>query len=184
MIYGDRIRLVALEREDLPLFVEWFNDHEVREGIMMYLPISLAQEERWFEKMLERPQDEQPLTIEVSDGDEWVKIGNMGFFNFDHHAHSAEVGIVLGNKDYWNKGYGTEAMTLLLKHGFETLNLNRIMLQVYEDNPRAIRCYEKVGYRHEGRMRQARYWKGKYLDILFMSVLKEEWDQIGTKEIK
>jgi RimJ/RimL family protein N-acetyltransferase len=73
-------------------------------------------------------------------------------------------------------------MTLLLKHGFEILNLNRIMLQVYEDNPRAIRCYEKVGYKHEGRLRQARYWNGEYLDILIMSVLKEEWDQMLAKD--
>ena len=147
MIYGDRIRLVAIEREDLPLFVKWLNDPEVREGILMYLPMSMAQEERWFEKMLERPLDEQPLNIEAKEGDGWVKIGNMGFFNFNHHTRSAEVGIMLGNKDYWNKGYGTEAMTLLLKHGFETLNLNRIMLQVYEDNPRAIRCYESMGFK-------------------------------------
>jgi diamine N-acetyltransferase len=180
MIYGDRIRLVAVEREDLPLFVDWINDPEVREGIMMYLPMSMAQEERWFEKMLDRPQDEQPL--EAREGDEWVKIGNMGFFDIDHRARSAEVGIMLGNKDYWNKGYGTESMTLLLKHGFEILNLNRIMLQVYEDNPRAIRCYEKVGYKHEGRLRQARYWNGEYLDILIMSVLKEEWDQMLAKD--
>jgi diamine N-acetyltransferase len=177
MIYGDRIRLVAIEKEDLPLFVEWLNDPEVRKGIALYLPMSMAQEERWFERMLERPQDEQPLNIEVREGGGWVKIGNMGLFGFDHHARSAEVGIMIGNKAYWNKGYGTEAMTLMLKHGFESLNLHRIMLKVYADNPRAIRCYEKAGYVHEGRMRQARYWNGKYHDILIMGVLKEEWDQ-------
>ena len=184
MIYGDRIRLAAIEKRDLPLFVEWLNDSEVRQGISLYLPMSMAQEERWFEQMLERPPDEHPLNIEVSEGDEWVKIGNMGFFDFDHHARSAEAGIMIGNKAYWNQGYGTEAMTLLLKHGFETLNLNRIMLRVYQDNPRAIRCYEKVGYIHEGRMRKARYWNGQYLDILIMGVLKEEWDQRKRDEEK
>jgi len=68
-------------------------------------------------------------------------------------------------------------MILMLQHGFETLNLNRIMLRVYEDNPRAIRCYEKAGFVHEGRMRQARYAEGEYRDILLMAVLKYEWDQ-------
>jgi RimJ/RimL family protein N-acetyltransferase len=85
------------------------------------------------------------------------------------------VGILIGDKTYWNKGYGTEALKLLLKHGFETLNLNRIFLRVYEDNPRAIHCYEKVGFVHEGRMRQGRFTKGQFVDILFMSVLREEW---------
>jgi len=184
MIYGDRIRLVAIEKKDLPLFVEWLNDPDVREGISMYLPMSMAQEERWFEKMLERPADEQPLNIEVRDGEQWIKIGNMGLFGFDHRAHSAEVGIVIGNKDYWNQGYGTEAMILMLKHGFETLNLNRIWLRVYEDNPRAIRCYEKVGYIHEGQMRQARFSKGTYSDILIMGVVKEEWDQRNQHQEK
>jgi RimJ/RimL family protein N-acetyltransferase len=177
MIYGERIRLVAIEKEDLPLFVEWLNDPEVREGLMMYLPISLAQEEKWFEEMLKRPPDNQPLSIEVKQGDKWVKIGNMGLFDFNHKARSAEVGIMIGNREYWNQGYGTEAMTLLLKHGFETLNLNRIMLQVYEDNPRAIRCYEKVGLVHEGRLRKARYHNGRYWDVLNMGILREEWNQ-------
>ena len=176
MIYGDRIRLTAVEREDLPLFVSWLNDPEVRRGLMMYLPMSLAKEEKWFESMLERPQDSQPLSIEVQDGDRWVKIGNMGFFDFDYRARSAEAGIMIGNKSYWNKGYGTDAMILLLKHGFETLNLHRIMLRVYEHNPRAIRCYEKAGYILEGRMRDASYSEGVYRDVLIMSVIRSEWD--------
>lgn len=176
MICGDRIRLVAIEKEDLPLFVKWLNDPEVRDGLSMYLPMSMAQEEKWFEEMLKRDPNTQPLNIEARQGDEWIKIGNMGFFNFDHCARSAEVGIVIGNKDFWNQGYGTEAMTLMLKHGFETLNLHRIKLLVYEDNPRAIRCYEKVGYVHEGRLREERYHNGCYFDVLFMGMLKQEWD--------
>jgi len=143
----------------------------------MYLPISLAQEENWFEDMLKREPNSQPLNIEARQGDEWVKIGNMGLFDFNHRARSAEVGIMIGNKEFWNQGYGTEAITLLLKHGFESLNLHRIMLQVYEDNPRAIRCYEKAGYVHEGRLRKARYHNGCYYDVLNMGILKEEWNQ-------
>jgi len=177
MIYGGRIRLVAVEREDLPLFVKWINDPEVRQGLELYLPMSLAQEEKWFENMLERPQESQPLTIEVRDGDGWVKIGNMGLFDFHHRARRAEVGIMIGEKSYWNQGYGTEAIRLMLKHSFETLNLNRIMLQVYADNLRAIRCYEKAGFVHEGRMRDARYFNGVYEDVLIMSVIRAEWEE-------
>ena len=179
MIYGERIRLRAPERTDIPLFVDWLNDPEVNRGLMIYLPMSIAEEEKWFDSMLERPKDERPLTIEARIGDGWEPIGNMGLFNFEHKARRAEVGIMIGSKNYWNKGYGTEAITLMLKHCFDTLNLNRVMLQVYKNNPRAIRCYEKSGFQHEGALRQAIYQNGMYHDLLNMGILKEEWDQLN-----
>lgn len=175
MIYGERIRLRAIERQDLPRFVEWLNDPEVRQGLLLHLPMSQAQEENWFEDMLKRPPAEHPMVIEVNEENEWMMIGNCGLHNIDWRCRSAEVGIFIGEKRLWNKGYGTEAMSLLLKHGFETLNLNRIALDVYENNPRAVRAYEKAGFVHEGRKRKAMFKEGKYLDILVMSVLREDW---------
>jgi RimJ/RimL family protein N-acetyltransferase len=117
----------------------------------------------------------------MKDGTDWRLIGNSSFFDFDWVARSAEVGIMIGDKTVWNQGYGSEVMTVLLRHGFRTLNLNRIYLRVYAENKRAIRAYEKVGFVHEGRMRQAVYKQGSYSDILYMSVLREEWDAM-TKE--
>lgn len=175
MIFGDRIRLRAPERNDIPMFVRWFNDPEVIAGLLIAQPMSQADEERWFDRMLERSTEEHPLTIEVRLGDEWKAIGNTSFHNVDWRCRSAEIGIVIGEKEYWNKGYGTEAMRLMLHHGFSTLNLNRIMLDVYASNPRAIRSYEKCGFVHEGRKRQAMYKDGVYTDILIMSVLRGEW---------
>lgn len=180
MIYGERIRLRAPERDDVALFAAWINDPEVRFGISLYLPMSIAREEQWFESMLKRPPDEHPLTIEVREGEGWTAIGNVGFIGLDPVAHSAEVGIMIGNKAYWNQGYGTEAMELILKHGFETLNLHRIFLRVFERNPRAIRCYEKAGYTHEGRLREAVYIDGEYSDMLVMGILRREWDKRTT----
>jgi len=176
MIYGKRIRLRAPERVDIPLFVKWLNDPEVRRGLARYLPISTAEEENWFEGMLGRPVVEQPLTIEVQPEGSWRAIGNIAFFNIDWRVRSAEVGILIGEKEFWNQGYGTETMRLFLKHGFETLNLNRIFLVVYENNPRAIRAYEKAGFVLEGRQRQALYMDGEYSDVLMMSVLVEDFD--------
>ena len=179
MIYGDRIRFRAPEKEDIPMFVDWINDPEVRAGLSLFLPMSVANEEQWFENMLKRPQEEQPLTIEVQDEGGWNPIGNVGLFSFNDIARSAEAGIMIGEKAYWDQGYGTEAMKLLLKHGFETLNLNRISLQVFANNPRAIRCYEKVGFVHEGRLSQAMFTDGVYYDVLWMSVIREEWTSEG-----
>lgn len=176
MIFGERIRLRAPDRLDIPLFVTWLNDPEVRFGLLIHLPMSIAEEENWFEEMLKRPAHERPLVIEIMQGEEWLPIGNCGFHNIEWRVRTGEVGIMIGEKSFWNKGYGTEAIRLLLRHGFTTLNLNRIYLEVYENNPRAIRSYEKAGFIHEGRKRQAMFKDGEYLDILIMSVLRQEWE--------
>ena len=175
MIEGERVRLRAPTRDDLPLFVAWLNDPEVRAGLLMYLPLSIEDEESWFGNMLQRPAVEHPLVIEVLQGEGWTPIGNCGYHNVEWRVRSAEVGIFIGEKSYWNQGIGTEVMLLMLKHGFGTLNLNRIYLEVYENNPRAVRAYEKAGFIHEGRKRQGMYKEGQYIDILQMSVLRSEW---------
>jgi RimJ/RimL family protein N-acetyltransferase len=90
---------------------------------------------------------------------------------------SAEVGIFIGDKPSWNQGYGREAMRLMLKHAFETLNLNRVYLRVFAENARGIKAYEHAGFQHEGCQRQACYQEGHYQDVLMMSVLRQEWDQ-------
>lgn len=175
MIIGEQVRLRAIEREDLPRFVQWLNDPEVRDNLELYQPLSMPQEERWFEEILKRHTDEQPLCIEIQFGGSWQLIGNISFFNLDRREQSTEVGIFIGEKKFWGKGYGTDAMMLMINHGFMDLNLNRIFLRVFETNPRGIRSYEKAGFSHEGQMRQARYQKGRFVDVLFMSILKDEW---------
>jgi diamine N-acetyltransferase len=177
MIYGKRIRLRRAEREDLPRFVAWLNDPEVVQGLAHLLPFSQLEEERWFERTLEQPAEERPLTMDARQEEGWHTIGNSGFHNLDWRNRSAEVGIFIGDKSYWNQGYGTEAMHLLLEIAFGTLNLHRVYLRVFEDNSRAIRAYEKAGFVHEGRMRQAEFRRGSYHDVLLMSVLRPEWAQ-------
>ena len=176
IIYGKRVRMRGAERSDLDEFVEWINDPEVTEGLTLFLPMSSVDEEKWFEGVMQRPQEEKPLVIDMKDGTEWRVIGNSSFMGFDWVARSAEVGIMIGDKTIWDQGYGTEVMTLLLRHGFETLNLNRVYLRVFAENKRAIHTYEKVGFVHEGRMRQAVFKHGVYSDVLFMSILRDEWN--------
>jgi len=181
MIYGKNIRLRAITRDDLPKFVEWLNDPEVIYGLMTRIPFSMEDEQVWFESLAKLPQSERPLVIEIQEAGEWRMIGNTAFHNISAIDHGAEFGIMIGDKTVWNQGFGSEATKLMLQHGFETLNLHRIYLRVYENNPRAIRSYEKVGYVHEGRMRQAVYKNGKFEDVLLMSVLRLEWDAIKDK---
>ena len=176
MIYGDRIRLRAMERADLPHFQRWLNDPEVRMGIMLYLPVSQIGEDRWFDQMIERPGEEHPLAIEVGDGEAWTLIGNCGLFGFDWRVRSAELGILIGDKTQWDQGFGTEATNLIVGFGVRTLNLRRIFLRVFANNPRAFRAYEKAGFVQEGRLRQASYHDGDYVDVLMMGILRSEWE--------
>ena len=181
MIYGERIRLRGVERSDLPQFKEWLNDPEVIEGLGMYLPLSMSDEEQWFEGMSKRDPVEKPLAIDIRDDNGWRLIGNTSFFNLEWTNRSAELGIFIGDKSLWNKGYGTETVCLLLRHGFEALNLHRIYLRVYSTNPRARRSYEKAGFVLEGTLREAVYRHGKYVDMHVMSVLRSEWNAAEGK---
>ena len=178
MIIGDGIRFRGIEKEDLPYFVKWLNDPEVRRGLSLFLPLSLAEEEQWFADLSKRPPFERPMAIEIQPDpkkDNWVFIGNCGFFDIDWQNRVAEMGIHIGEKDFWDKGFGTNAMRLLLKHGFENLNLHRLWLRVYEPNQRAVRAYEKAGFKLEGKFREGQFLEGKYVDVIIMSVLQTEW---------
>jgi RimJ/RimL family protein N-acetyltransferase len=177
VISGERVRLRAIDRTDLSQFTEWLNDPEVRRGLMIYLPFSLAEEEIWYENMLKTPQAEHPLGIEIRMGDGWELIGNCGLFGIDWRVRQAEFGIFIGAKEHWNQGYGTEVLQLMIEHGFNALNLNRICLRVYDHNPRAIRSYEKAGLIIEGRKRQAHYDAGHFHDVILMSILRSEWEE-------
>ncbi len=180
MIFGERIRFRAMEREDLEFSIHWYNDPEILEGLGTFLPFSMADEQDWFDQMHARPPEEHNMMIEVKEltqqGNEaWKTIGSWGFFNLDHRNSKAEFGITIGEKSYWGQGYGTEAVRLLVKVGFDSLNLNRIHLRVLETNIRAIRAYEKAGFTHEGRQRHAAYKDGRYADFLVMSILRSEY---------
>jgi diamine N-acetyltransferase len=175
MLSSKRVRLRAIERDDLPRFVAWLNDPDVARHVVFHAPMSLPQEEKWYERILQLHTAEQPLVIERNAPEGWTPIGNIGFSDINWVNRSTELGIFIGEKTSWNQGYGREAIQLLLEYGFNTLNLNRIFLQVDETNPGGIHCYEHAGFVLEGRLRQAKFEDGHYIDLLLMSVLRSEW---------
>lgn len=176
MIYGKDLRLRAVEHADVPSYYQWVNDPEVIAGLSINLPLSTGDEEKWFENQQQRDPHEKTLAIEVRTGDTWKLVGNCGVFGIEWVNRAAELGIMIGDKSVWNHGIGTQVMTLLLRHCFETLNLNRAFLRVYGQNLRARRAYEKAGFVNEGCMRQAAYENGRYGDVYIMSMLRSEWD--------
>jgi RimJ/RimL family protein N-acetyltransferase len=176
VITGRNVRLRAIEREDIPRFVRWLNDREVTQYLLINSPLSKAMEEKWFDHQVEIPPTQgQVFAIETLVNDQWIHIGNCGLHNIEPVNNCAEFGILIGEKEFWNRGLGTEATRLTLKHGFEDLNLNRIFLVVYETNPRAMKAYESAGFVKEGVEREAVYKNGRYIDVYLMSILHSEW---------
>jgi RimJ/RimL family protein N-acetyltransferase len=171
MIQGTKVRLRALEEEDLPHFVAWINDPETRRFMAMRYPLSMTEEESWWQGYLKRKND-HIFAIEAEDG---TYIGNVGLHNIEPENRRAMLGIMIGHKDYWGRGYGTDAVRTVLGWAFGYLNLHRVYLTVYAYNQRAIRSYEKCGFRNEGTMRQARYTDGHYYDELMMGILRDEF---------
>lgn len=180
MIYGRRVRLRRLEREDLPRCVEWLNDPEVRNQLAVLYPLGAEEEQRWYTRTLDQDPTLRPLAIDArpeagSEPPVWHHVGVTALHQVDWTSRTAETGIFIGERAAWGRGLGSDAVATLVRWCFEELNLNRVWLRVYEDNARAIRCYEKVGFRHEGRLRQDHFSGGRYQDTLLMGLLRDEF---------
>jgi len=176
MFRGEKIQLAAIQREYIPRYVEWLNDWETSQFLApgVPFPMSLEDETDWFEN---RRRREGTYTFAILTLAENKLIGNTGLHNVDLKNRSATFGIFIGDKNYWGKGYGTDATKTIARWGFEQLGLNRIELWVYDFNPRAIRAYEKAGFQRDGVRRQGLYRNGKFHDEYMMCILREEWER-------
>jgi len=170
---GERVRLRAVEEGDLPLLVRWMNDPEVR-----YWLHHSDRPDATVETVRRRfglADDGFPNLVWMIETDEGRLVGHVGLLAVDPHHLRAELAISIGEKECWSRGYGTDAITAVLRHGFEALDLRRIDLHTDADNARGIRCYEKCGFVREGVMRERRLRYGKSLDMVVMGALREEW---------
>jgi RimJ/RimL family protein N-acetyltransferase len=178
LMTGEHIILRGLEVTDADEILKHFNDVELRRFLGLPIPISKDEEEQW----IRNTWDNRRKGIEHVFGIEFKKnnllIGTCSLFSIHQINRSAELGIALWNKQYWSKGYGQEALSLLLGYGFNFLNLHSIYLIVNEDNPRAIRAYEKVGFKQSARHRQALFQDGKFKDTLLMDILEDEFRKL------
>lgn len=173
MIRGERVMLRAIEPDDVPVLWEWTQDEELmRLRDYPAPPMSLDQARREFEQSPETSGHDLRLAITTLDGD---LIGETSLRDVDQRNRSAIFTIAIGDKECWGHGYGSDATRCLMKYAFEQLNLHRIDLFVHASNDRAIRVYEKCGFRHDGRLREAHYMDGMYSDVLLMGLLREDF---------
>ncbi len=170
---GRKIRLRAIRHDDLEPIRAWINDPEVTRGLLVgRYPMTEETERQWIEEKMKVSSSETLYTIETLAGD---YVGGISLFQIHPVEHHAELGIVIGDKLQWSKGYATEAMELIIEFGFNQLNLNMIYLAVVLFNTRAAALYKRVGFVEEGRLRQRVYRDGSYHDELSMSILRTEW---------
>jgi len=168
---GERVFLSPINMDDLEQYTAWINDLSMTINLgNASTPISLASEKEFLEKLVREGHN---YAIVLKDDE--TLIGNCSLFNINHIQRTAEAGIFIGDKKYRGKGYGTEAMQLLLAYGFKVLNLNNIMLKVYSFNKQAIRSYEKAGFRVFGRRSQSYFVNGHYYDEIYMEILARDF---------
>ncbi|MBU1164871.1 GNAT family N-acetyltransferase [Patescibacteria group bacterium] len=169
---GELINLRPVQLLDAPNWVKWLKDKEVTQFLSVG-PITLEKEKKLLRKMI-KSKDQYTFAIETKEG---KHIGGCALNNIVKEAKHAEFGIIIGDKASWSKGYGTDALELLLNFGFNRLKLKRIYLRCIEYNKRGIRCYEKCGFVHEGKLRKHMYKKGKPWDEIRMSILINEYNK-------
>ena len=176
VLENDVLKLRPFEIEDIDQILPHFNDEEVRQYLAVIFPVNKLVERNFIESLYKDDKNIL-LGMEVNG----TLIGSIGLHRIDWVNRSTELGIVIFRKEYWNKGYGTKAIDLMLKYAFEYLNMNRVSLKVYEYNERAIHVYEKCGFKVEGRLRKAKFFKGRYWDVLVMSILRDEYFESRRK---
>lgn len=170
-LVGQAIYLRPLERDDAPLVQTWFNDPDVRRTLRSFRPISKQAEEAFIDKAV---QDEHLLVLVIVHKESDQAVGVCGLHDIDFKNRHAMFGITIGVKEFWGQGIGTEATRLIAQHAFDTVNLHRLCLHVYEFNDRAMRIYARVGFRQEGVLRQDTYRDGRYWDTIVMGLLRDE----------
>lgn len=181
---GELVRLAAEEPEArAKMEARWQRDSEfVR--LADADPVVMLSEKKLkelFEKQVEKGFDVRRYSFSVRTLVEDKFIGFLGLWVDPVHSH-AWVGIGIGEREHWGKGCGTDAMKLCLRYAFTELNVHRVSLGLHDYNPRALRSYQKAGFRLEGRSRGDVMREGKRRDSLWMGVLREEWLQMQNKE--
>ena len=176
---GPGIYLRPPDESDLPHFVRWMNDPEVRIYLQNQTPMMLLAEKEWFGELPKRMKTDVILVLVDKTNDK--PVGTFGVHGIDHRNGTATTGACIGEKEYWSKGFGTRAKMLILKHAFHTLNLRKIYSRVFDFNERSQRYSKKCGYIEEAILKEDVFIDGSYHDLHFLSVYRTNWEPLWKK---
>jgi len=181
ILAGEKTCLGPRRKDLLQTYLRWINDPQVNCYLTMWgAAMSMEDEENWYEGMTGSPEHR---LLTVYDRENLKPIGNTGLHQIDSRHGTAEFGIVIGEREYWGRGFGTEATRLMLDYGFTGLGLHCIRLRVFSPNERAIRCYENVGFRRAGRLREAERRGNHRFDHILMDMLHHEFESPMLHEL-
>jgi RimJ/RimL family protein N-acetyltransferase len=178
-IAGRLVTLRAREPDDIDRAMAWINDYEVARFLIVRYPQSRTAEEEWLRGSTHVGFHSLPLAIDTLDG---LHIGNIDLRDVEPESRTAEVGVMIGDKRYWGRGYGSDAVRALTRFAFRTMNLQRLHLRTYEYNERGRAAFKKAGFHEEGRLRRHVYMDGRYWDVILMGCLREEFEAEDVAE--
>ena len=163
------IILTAFPEEELVALAKWRSDREVRR-YLRHGYTTLAEVRTWYRDYFSAEAN-CLLGIRV----DTQLIGYCTIEHIDHENHKCEVGIVIGEKDYWHKGIGSAVLRQLLTRAFTALHLHRVEAVIQADNVASIQCFARAGFHRDGILRDAKYRDGRYIDLLVYALLDSEW---------
>lgn len=171
-IKGKRIYLSPVSLEDAEIYTKWLNDTNISDGLgSTHKVVSLEGEKEWLSNVLKKGD----YTFAIIKRDENTLLGNASIMDVNPVCRIGTLGIFIGEQKERNKGYGAEALKLLLDYGFNILNLNNINLAVFSFNKNAIACYKKIGFKEYGVRHECYFLNGKYYDEILMEILRKDY---------
>lgn len=173
-IEGPRIYLSPINPDDAQIYTTWLNDLSMTVNVGLSTSNYSLKSEREALGYMASGGHNYAIILKNDDGD--ILLGNCSLKDINSMHGSGEIGIFIGDAKYRGLGYGPEAMKLLMAYGFKMLNLNNIILKVFEFNKYAIKAYEKIGFQITGRRRKCYYLNNKFYDNVYMDILKSEFD--------
>lgn len=176
ILKGKKVVLRPAQLEDAPRFVKWFNDKTVNKFLAVR-SMTLKDERQYINNRLKgKVKNDLHFCMDTVDG---THIGAVGLHHINKTDGYAMFGIMIGDKNFWDKGLGSEAARLIIDYGFKKLKLHRIELEVHENNPRAIKVYDRLGFKVEARKRERLKYNNKFYDSILMAVLDREWKKLN-----
>ena len=172
--HGTLITLTPLTEKHMPQCWRWINDKNVTKFLGNTFPETYRKEMKWFREM-KKKKDEKMFAIHDKETGKYI--GNLGLHQISKKDRKARIGIMIGDKEYWNQGYGTDALRTTLRYCFKRLNLNKVGLDVRTEHRAAQKCYKKVGFKPIGTSKDEYFKEGKFYDTILMEIFARDFSK-------